>query len=192
MGLLADQVCIVTGAGQGLGRTISLEMAAEGAKLALLERNPETLARVAEEIRRNGGSAETYALDITDYDAYGRAVEDVLKKLGKTHIRQRCRALPKLDRCHVRLPCTLQVTPLSQQFSKSYGSTRCGFDVSGVNRAMESPYGTRDVATLRQQKPKTQCRLRRHVVVPGVDCLLVDGSGTDHILLLLGQQPSKV
>ena len=86
MGLLADQVCIVTGAGQGLGRTISLEMAAEGAKLALLERNPETLAEVAEEIRRKGGTAETYALDITDYDAYGKAVEDVLKKLGKIDV----------------------------------------------------------------------------------------------------------
>ena len=86
MGLLADQVCVVTGAGQGLGRTISLEMAAEGAKLALLERNPETLAEVAEEIRRKGGTAETYALDITDYDAYGKAVEDVLKKLGKIDV----------------------------------------------------------------------------------------------------------
>ena len=40
MNLLADQVCIVTGAGQGLGRAISLEMAGEGAKLALLDRNP--------------------------------------------------------------------------------------------------------------------------------------------------------
>ena len=75
MGLLADQVCIVTGAGQGLGRTISLEMAAEGAKLALLERNPETIAKVAEEIRGKGGTAETYTFDITDYDAYGKAVE---------------------------------------------------------------------------------------------------------------------
>ena len=57
VGLLADQVCIVTGAGQGLGRTISLEMATEGAKLALLERNPETVAKVADEIRQKGGTA---------------------------------------------------------------------------------------------------------------------------------------
>ena len=39
MGLLAGKVCIVTGAGQGLGRAIALEMSREGAILALVERN---------------------------------------------------------------------------------------------------------------------------------------------------------
>lgn len=83
MALLTDQVCMVTGAGQGLGRVISLEMAAEGAKLALLERNPETVKAVAEEIQAKGGIAEAYALDVTDYDAYGRAVADALAKFGR-------------------------------------------------------------------------------------------------------------
>ena len=44
MGLLDGKVCIVTGAGQGLGRSICLEMAAEGASVVLLERNAETVA----------------------------------------------------------------------------------------------------------------------------------------------------
>jgi NAD(P)-dependent dehydrogenase (short-subunit alcohol dehydrogenase family) len=83
MALLTDQVCMVTGAGQGLGRVISLEMAAEGAKLALLERNPETVKTVAEEIRAKGGTAEAYALDVTDYEAYGKAVADALAKFGR-------------------------------------------------------------------------------------------------------------
>ena len=83
MNLLADQVCIVTGAGQGLGRAISLEMAGEGAKLALLDRNPDTLRPVAAEIADKGGTAEAYVLDVTDYDAYGKAVADVIGKFGK-------------------------------------------------------------------------------------------------------------
>jgi len=83
MNLLADQVCIVTGAGQGLGRAVSLEMAAEGAKLALLDRNPETVRQVASEITDKGGAAEAYQLDVTDYDAYGKTVADVLGKFGK-------------------------------------------------------------------------------------------------------------
>jgi NAD(P)-dependent dehydrogenase (short-subunit alcohol dehydrogenase family) len=83
MGLLADQVCIVTGAGQGLGRAIALEMSAEGAAVALLERNAETVAQVAAEIAGQGGHAEPYVLDVTDYDAYGKIVADLVKKFGR-------------------------------------------------------------------------------------------------------------
>jgi 3-oxoacyl-[acyl-carrier protein] reductase len=86
MALLKDQVCIVTGAGQGLGRTVALEMVAEGAAVALLERNPETVKAVAAEIGAKGGRAETYTLDVTDYDAYGAAVADVLRRFGKIDV----------------------------------------------------------------------------------------------------------
>lgn len=86
MGLLAGQVCIVTGAGQGLGRAIALEMAAEGAGVILLERNPETLRQVAAEIAAAGGTAQTHALDITDYDAYARAVADTFAKFGRIDV----------------------------------------------------------------------------------------------------------
>jgi NAD(P)-dependent dehydrogenase (short-subunit alcohol dehydrogenase family) len=83
MRLLADQVCIVSGAGQGLGRAVALEMAGEGAKVVLLERNPDTVGKVASEISDNGGRAEAYELDVTDYDAYGKVIADVLAKFGR-------------------------------------------------------------------------------------------------------------
>ena len=86
MSLLADRVCMITGAGQGLGRTVALEMAAEGAHVALLERNPETIGRVAQEIRAKGGRAEPYELDVTDYAAYGSAVADVLRQFGRIDV----------------------------------------------------------------------------------------------------------
>ncbi len=83
MNLLTDQVCIVSGAGQGLGCAVALEMAAEGARVVLLEKNPETVGQVASKISGHGGSAEPYTLDVTDYDAYGAAIADVLRKFGK-------------------------------------------------------------------------------------------------------------
>ena len=86
MALLKDQVCIVSGAGQGLGRAVALEMAGEGATVVLLERNADTVATVASEIARHGGRAEPYEIDVTDYDAYGAAIADVLRKLGRIDV----------------------------------------------------------------------------------------------------------
>lgn len=83
MSLLAGQVCVITGAGQGLGRAVALEMAGEGASVALLERNPDTLKSVAAEVTAAGGIARAYELDITDYDAYRLAVADVTTSFGK-------------------------------------------------------------------------------------------------------------
>jgi NAD(P)-dependent dehydrogenase (short-subunit alcohol dehydrogenase family) len=83
MALLTDRVCVVSGAGQGLGRAVALEMASEGAAVVLLERNADTVASVASEISGSGGRAEPYELDVTDYDAYGSVIADVLGKFGK-------------------------------------------------------------------------------------------------------------
>ena len=83
MGLLTDNVAIVTGAGQGLGRAVSLEFSDEGSAVALLERNPKTLQEAAAEIKAKGGVCEPYELDITDYDAYRSVVDDVIARFGK-------------------------------------------------------------------------------------------------------------
>jgi NAD(P)-dependent dehydrogenase (short-subunit alcohol dehydrogenase family) len=86
MALLTDQVCVVSGAGQGLGRAVALEMASEGAAVVLLERNADTVASVASEISGSGGRAEPYELDVADYDAYGSVIADVLGKFGKIDV----------------------------------------------------------------------------------------------------------
>ena len=86
MGLLKDKVCLVTGAGQGLGRAVALEMAAEGAIAVLLERNAATANSVAAEITSTGGRAHSYALDVTDYGRYGEAVADVVQKFGRIDV----------------------------------------------------------------------------------------------------------
>ena len=85
-GLLADQVALVTGAGQGLGRTIAQEFAAEGAIVALLERNAETLEETRCSIEAAGGRALSYALDITDYERYAAAVAAVVADCGRIDI----------------------------------------------------------------------------------------------------------
>jgi NAD(P)-dependent dehydrogenase (short-subunit alcohol dehydrogenase family) len=86
MGLLSGKVCIVTGAGQGLGRAIALEMSREGAALGLVERNPGTLAETECAIRQAGGACSSHALDVTDYAAYAAAVEDIRARHGRIDV----------------------------------------------------------------------------------------------------------
>lgn len=86
MALLNGQICIVTGAGQGLGRAIALEMSREGAVTALIDRNPDTLADVAAEITRSGGRCSTHAFDVTNYDAYAAAVADIQARHGRIDV----------------------------------------------------------------------------------------------------------
>ena len=61
-------------------------MAAEGAHVVLLERNADTVAAVAAEIKAAGGTAHPVRLDVTDYDRYAAVVADVVAKLGRIDV----------------------------------------------------------------------------------------------------------
>jgi 3-oxoacyl-[acyl-carrier protein] reductase/2-hydroxycyclohexanecarboxyl-CoA dehydrogenase len=61
---LQDKVAIVTGAGRGLGKGIALKLAAEGAKVVVADLT-ENAARVAQEIKENGGEATYFQGDIS-------------------------------------------------------------------------------------------------------------------------------
>lgn len=84
--LLIGRTAVITGAGQGLGQAVAREYAAEGAAVALIERNADTLAAAELELRAAGAQVLAYALDITDYAAYGAAINDVVARWGHLDI----------------------------------------------------------------------------------------------------------
>jgi citronellol/citronellal dehydrogenase len=79
-GLLDGQVALVTGGGSGIGRCVAHELAALGARVALLGRRPEKRAAVAGEI---GAGAKAYACDIREEDAVRAAVSALLADHGR-------------------------------------------------------------------------------------------------------------
>jgi 2-keto-3-deoxy-L-fuconate dehydrogenase len=71
-------VAVVTGAGSGIGRTIALRFAVEGATVRVVDID-ETLARATvEEIIAAGGAASSYACDVSDQ----KSVENLFRKLA--------------------------------------------------------------------------------------------------------------
>ena len=64
MSALGGQVAVVTGAGSGIGRSISLRLAAGGAVVCLVGRRAEHLTAVAQSAERSSGRCVTYPMDI--------------------------------------------------------------------------------------------------------------------------------
>ena len=79
-GLFRGRRRIVTGAGSGIGRCTAHELAALGARVALLGRKEEKLKAVAAEI---GAAARTYACDIREEDVGGENRSSVLADFGR-------------------------------------------------------------------------------------------------------------
>ncbi|HLX80710.1 MAG TPA: SDR family oxidoreductase [Burkholderiales bacterium] len=80
-GLFAGQVAVVTGGGSGIGRCNAHELAALGAKVALVGRKIEKLAAVEKEISE--GSARSYACDIREEEAVRSTVAAILSDFGR-------------------------------------------------------------------------------------------------------------
>ncbi len=83
---LRDKVCLVTGAGSGIGEHTALLMAREGARVAVLSRTPEETAETADSIRSLGAEALCVTADISKPDEMEAAVEEVMKHFGRLDV----------------------------------------------------------------------------------------------------------
>jgi citronellol/citronellal dehydrogenase len=82
-GLMAGRVALVTGGGSGIGRCTAHELAALGARVALLGRKADKLLAVQAEITQDGGVASTHVCDIRQEDAVRQVVAQVLAAHGR-------------------------------------------------------------------------------------------------------------
>jgi citronellol/citronellal dehydrogenase len=85
-GLLEGQVCVVSGAGSGLGRETALELARLGATVVGCGRREEPLAETAEQAAGLPGRFEREAMDIREEEAVERFVERVLAEHGRVDV----------------------------------------------------------------------------------------------------------
>jgi citronellol/citronellal dehydrogenase len=85
-GLLDGQVCVVSGAGTGLGKQTALELVRLGATVVGCGRRPEPLAEMVAEAQALGGNADYEAIDIRDDEAVDGFFDGVLERHGRLDV----------------------------------------------------------------------------------------------------------
>lgn len=85
-GRVAGKVAIVTGAASGLGRGIALALAAEGARVAVVDLNEAGAKETVEAVARAGGEAGAWRADISDKTRIDQVVAEVVSRWGSVHI----------------------------------------------------------------------------------------------------------
>ena len=83
---LTGQTALVTGAAQGLGLAAAGRLAADGARVALLDRDGPALAAAAERLAARGADVLPQAVDVTDEAGVQAAVADVLAATGRIDV----------------------------------------------------------------------------------------------------------
>lgn len=84
--LLEGKVAVVTGVGPGMGRSIALLLAREGAHLALGARTAERLRTIATEAEAFGRPVITVPTDLTDRDSCRHLVQAAIERFGGVDI----------------------------------------------------------------------------------------------------------
>jgi 3-oxoacyl-[acyl-carrier protein] reductase len=87
MSRFAGKRVVVTGAGRGIGLAIAHAFAREGAKLAIISRNPTSCGTAAKEINTEcPDSTRFYALDVADHEAVQESAKTIVEDLGGVDI----------------------------------------------------------------------------------------------------------
>jgi len=86
MSRLADKVCLITGAGSGIGRASAILFAAEGASVAVADIDLAAARETAALIVAEGGTSRSYEVDVTDPVATEALAAAVVADAGRIDV----------------------------------------------------------------------------------------------------------
>ena len=83
MAIFKDKISIVTGGASGIGRGLVGELASRGAKVVLADINGDAAKKAAEMLNGEDGNVKPATLDVTDYVAVKKLVDDTVSEYGR-------------------------------------------------------------------------------------------------------------
>lgn len=84
--MTGTRVCVVAGAGLGVGAAVARRFAREGYAVALMARRPDALDDIAAGITAEGGTAQAFPVDLTDLSALDAAFAAVRERMGQPEV----------------------------------------------------------------------------------------------------------
>ncbi|WP_328856272.1 SDR family NAD(P)-dependent oxidoreductase [Williamsia herbipolensis] len=86
MKTLAGKTVVVTGAGSGIGRSLAVQLAGKGARLALSDVNLDAVSETVALCGKAGAEAAPFTVDVADRDAVYAHAEDVRSRFGGANV----------------------------------------------------------------------------------------------------------
>jgi NAD(P)-dependent dehydrogenase (short-subunit alcohol dehydrogenase family) len=83
---LEGKIVVVTGAGSGIGRALALQLAAQGAQLALCDVNETNLQKTVDIAAAHGVKVYSAVLDVSKRDAFQTFADNVARALGNASV----------------------------------------------------------------------------------------------------------
>ena len=81
-----DKVCVIAGAGQGIGSAAARRLAQEGGMLILGDWVEDSVRRVSEQIEASGGQAAVHTGDYSTWDAAQSLMEHAMTTYGRIDV----------------------------------------------------------------------------------------------------------
>jgi NAD(P)-dependent dehydrogenase (short-subunit alcohol dehydrogenase family) len=81
-----NQVAAITGGADGLGKAIAQRLASEGAKLAIIDRNPALLEKILAEFKQQGFDVRTHQADVADETSVQATFDAIYEQFGRLDI----------------------------------------------------------------------------------------------------------